>query len=455
MEYQEFLEQKELIFHPVGFEPVKPLNEWLFPFQKDIVLWALKKGRACLFEDCGLGKTIQQLEWAHQIVLHEKGSVLIVAPLAVSQQTIQEGQKFGIKVHLCHSQSDVKKGINITNYEKLHKFVGSEFAGVVLDESSILKNMAGMIRNQVIEMFQSTPYRLACSATPSPNDYMELGNHAEFLGVMGYSEMLSMFFVNDSGDTGQWRLKKHAEERKFWEWVCSWAVMLSNPSDLGYDQKGFDLPLLNYIEHKLKSKKSNYGFFSMEVQTMEDRRRVRKETIQERCEFAAKLINESNEQWVIWCGLNEESQLLTKLINGAEEVAGATETDLREKRMLGFSSGKVYRLVTKPKIAGFGMNWQNCHNMAFVGLSDSWEQLYQATRRIWRFGQEYPVDCHIIIEEREGAVLSNIKRKDKQAQHMIKNMILHTQDIVKQELQKEEIQIELPKIKMKLPSWMN
>jgi hypothetical protein len=456
MTYQEFLNKKELLFKPVGFEPTMKISPILYPFQKDITTWALKKGRACLFEDCGLGKTPQQLEWAKHISKKENSPVLIIAPLAVAEQTKLLGDKtFNVPVNICESQSDVKNGVNITNYEKSHKFRSSEFCGVVLDESSILKNMTGSTRNQIIDMFSKTPYRLACSATPSPNDYIELGNHSEFLGIMTYSEMLSMFFVNDANDTGQWRLKRHAEETKFWEWICSWSVMLSNPSDLGYVQNGFVLPKLNYFEHKIPAKKSNYGFFINEAKSMDERRQVRRETIQERCEYAANLINNSNDQWLIWCGFNEESQLLTKLIKGAKEVAGSTEYELRKQLMLGFSSKEVLRLVTKPKIAGFGMNWQNCNNMAFVGLSDSWEQFYQATRRVWRFGQKKEVNCHIIIEEREGAVLKNIKRKDLQAQHMMQNIIALTKDITKQEINNKVIEKTQSKIQMKLPLWMN
>jgi hypothetical protein len=458
MEYQDYIKQKELIFNPVGFEPIDKINPMLFPFQRDITIWALRKGRACMFEDCGLGKTPQQLEWSKHVSRKEKTPVLIVAPLAVSQQTKYEGVKFGIPVNICSSQSDVINGINITNYEKLHKFKGSEFCGVVLDESSILKNMNGATRNQIIEMFSITPYRLACTATPSPNDYMELGNHAEFLGIMTYSEMLSMFFVNDSSDVGKWRLKKHAEERKFWQWLCSWAVMLSKPSDLGYEQKVFDLPILQYIEHKLPTlskNKKGLGLFTFEADSLNERLRIRKETIQVRCEETAKLINSTTDQWVVWCGLNEESNLLTKLIDGAQEIAGNTDYDLRERRMIGFARKEVYRLVTKPSIAGFGMNWQNCHKMVFVGLNDSWEQYYQATRRLWRFGQEKSVECHVVIEEREGSVLKNIKRKDVQAQHMIQSMVQQTKDLTRQEIQGTSKVTEKSKIKMILPKWIN
>lgn len=454
LKYQTFLEQKELLFKPVGFNPTDKINSMLFPFQKDIVIWALKKGRACLFEDCGLGKTPQQLEWAKHISKKENAPILIVAPLAVSQQTKSEGIKFGIKVNICSGQSNIKSGINITNYEKLHKFNSSEFCGVVLDESSILKNMSGSTRNEIIDMFCNTPYRLACSATPSPNDYMELGNHSEFLGIMSYSEMLSMFFINDSGDVGQWRLKKHANEIKFWQWLCSWAVMLSKPSDLGYIQDGFNLPPIKYIEHKLPAIRNGSGFFIMEAQTLDERRKVRKETIQIRCEKAAELINKTKDQWIIWCGLNEESRILTSLIEGAEEITGDTDLEIRIKKMTEFTKGNILRLVTKPRICGFGMNWQNCHKMAFVGLSDSWESFYQAVRRIWRFGQINSVDVHIVIEEREGSVLKNIKRKDNQAKHMIQNMIQQTKDITKQEVQGISQIIEKEKQKIILPSWI-
>lgn len=455
--YHDFVKEKQLLFRPSGFEPVDGLNPMLMRFQCDITRWALRKGRACLFEDCGLGKTPQQLEWSRQVALHEGGPILIVAPLAVARQTEEEGEKFGIPVRVCSSQDEIDpKGINVTNYEKLHRFDGMAFAGVVLDESSILKNMAGKVRNQIIEMFRTVPYRLACTATPAPNDYMELGNHAEFLGVMTHLEMLSMFFVNDSGQTGQWRLKKHASEREFWKWLCSWAVMLSRPSDLGYDEEGFDLPELKYVEHKLPAGGSaGGGLLAIEASTMSERRRVRKETVRARCEKAAEIINATDDQWVVWCGLNEESELLSRLIEGSSEITGATEHGLRERLMLGFKTGEVHRLVTKPTIAGFGMNWQNCHRMAFVGLSDSWEQLYQAVRRIWRFGQERQVEAHIIIEAREGAVLKNIKRKDAQAQYMIRNMVAHTGDIARREIKgdlKENEEGE--KERMEVPEWM-
>ena len=423
--YNTFLQEKEKLHQETGFKVLrKSIHPLLFDFQKDCVIWALKKGKSCLFEDCGLGKTLQQLEWARHVLKKTNKPILIIAPLAVSFQTKEEGKKIDLPVNICETNEDVIFGINITNFEKLHKFDTSVFGGIVLDESSILKNATGIIRNQIIDSFKTTQYKLACTATPSPNDYMELGNHAEFLGIMSFSEMLSMFFVNDSKDVGKWRLKKYAHEQDFWRWICSWAIMISSPEDLGYtNQKGFKLPKLNYIEHILpNTSKPTFGFFHIAAKTLNERRQVRKDTLVERCNKAAKIINSTDDQWLIWCGLNSESILLTELIDDAKEVAGSTKMDLRASRMLGFAANKVKRLVTKPSIAGFGMNWQNCNKIMFVGLNDSWEQFYQAVRRSWRFGQLKDVDVYIIINEMEGAVLKNIKRKDSQAVYMIKQM---------------------------------
>ncbi len=453
MGYTDFIKTKELKFESVGFVPSEKLNSYLFDWQRDIVTWALKKGRACLFEDCGLGKTIQQLEWANQVVLNTGRSVLILAPLAVSEQTIREGQKFGIKVIEYCGETE-HPVIQINNYEQLHNIDPSIFSGIVLDESSILKSFSGKYRNLIIDSFRTTPFKLACSATPSPNDYMELGNHAEFLGVMSYSEMLSMFFINDSGDVGKWRLKKHAKEKEFWKWLASWAIMITSPADIGYDSFGFDLPPLRFIEHKIPYIGKNIGFFVELAQTMPDRRQVRKESIKKRCEKVAEIVNASNEQWVIWCDLNAESSMLSNLIHNSKEIHGGTDYELRKKWMLGFSEGSVQKLITKPSIGGFGMNWQNCHNIIYTGLSDSWEKFYQSSRRVWRFGQLQSVNCHIVFEEREGKVIQNIKRKDKQAIHMMKSMVLATNELTKSNLKK----IEEPKLNnykpVILPKWI-
>lgn len=428
MDYQEFLENKKIIVTPCGIDvPRDEINPMLFDFQRDIVRWALIKGKAAVFAGTGLGKTGIQLEWANQIHKKTGGDVLILAPLAVAQQTVREGLKFSITVNLCRSQEDVQPGLNITNYGMLHKFDPSKFIGVVPDESSILKNFTGKVRTQIIEMFQHTPYKLACTATPAPNDHMELCNHAEFLGVMTRVEMLAMFFVHDGGDTSKWRLKGHARE-KFWTWVASWAVMLSKPSNLGYEDEKFILPLLN-IRHV------TVLVDGPEAKTLTERREARKNSIEERVAICAEIVNQSDDTWIMWCGLNAESEMLTKAIHGAVEITGSDKPEYKEKTMNDFSEGKVRILVTKPSIAGFGMNWQHCNKMAFVGLSDSFEEYFQAVRRCWRFGQEKPVDVYVITAETEGAVVVNIKRKEEEFAVMLSGMIAATQEITRENLQ--------------------
>lgn len=431
MEYEDFIISKRIKHIDSGFE-VGELNHWLFDFQKDIVRWAIRKGRAAIFSGCGTGKSIMQLEWAHHVVLHTNKPVLILAPLAVNEQTKREGEKFGIEVTICESQEDVKNGINITNYEKLHKFVAKEFDGIVLDESSILKSFSGKYRNDIIENFQHTPYKLACTATPSPNDFMELGNHSEFLNVMSRMEMLSMFFVHDGGSTQDWYLKGHAEH-KFWEWVSSWAVMLDSPKDLGYEEQGFDLPPVEMIEHTVESSYES-TMTTLFASSLTDRMTARKESIGNRVKAAADIANSLNKPCLIWCGYNNESEQLAKLCNDSVEIAGKHDNEYKAKNMLEFSEGKIKTLVTKAKIAGFGMNWQVCDTMIFCGLSDSYEQFYQAMRRCWRFGQKNKVKVHIIISAKECSILGNIKRKEHDMMEMQRNMIHFTSDIQKEHL---------------------
>ena len=458
MKYNQFLETKQIVDEKSGFDvSLNELNPMLFDWQKVLVRWAIGRGRAALFADCGLGKTPMQLEWANQIHKKEKEPILILAPLAVSEQTCREGEKFGIKVNICKSDADVINGINITNYEKLHKFDPDKFIGIVLDESGILKNFAGATRNEIINAFQKTPYRLACTATPSPNDYMELGNHAEFLGIMTRSEMLATFFINDTKDTGTWRLKGHVKDNIFWKWMSSWAVMISKPSDIGFEDGNFLLPEIEYHEHVIKSSAMpKNGLLLEEASTLDERRCVRRETIELRCRAAANLINETDDRWVCWCNLNAEGETMARYVDNAVEVAGRHTNEVKIERMIGFAIGNIERIVTKPKIAGLGMNWQICHKGAFIGLSDSWEQFYQAVRRKWRFGQKKKVDIHIFIEEREGRVLKNIQRKDEQAKAMIQNMIRHTRELTKKELgQLEKSFVEYcPQEKMRLPLWI-
>lgn len=428
MEYSDFLATKTFAAEPSGFDP-SDLPEQLFNWQRDIVRWAVRRGKAALFEDCGLGKTFQQVAWADQVVRHTGGDVLILAPLAVARQTVREAEKIGVTVTHCREQSDVMHGINITNYDILHKFDASSFAGVVLDESSILKSYNGATRTAIIESFRNTPYRLAATATPAPNDYMELGNHAEFLGVMTRTEMLAQFFTHDGGDTSVWRLKGHAED-EFWRWVCSWAVMLRKPSDLGYDDDGFALPPVEMHSHVVETDAVPDGYlFAVEALTLSDRRAARKASMGSRVQVAAELATSNNDSWLIWCDLNAEGDALEKLIPGSVQVAGSDSAEHKERAMIGFADGSIRVLITKPSIAGFGMNWQHCHNMAFVGLSDSYEQFYQAVRRCYRFGQRNHVDVHIITSDAEGAVVSNIKHKEMDAMRMAQEMVNHMSDL--------------------------
>jgi hypothetical protein len=396
-----------------------------------------------------------QLDFAQQIVNKTKENVLIVAPLAVSKQTKKEGEKFEIEVNICRSQQDVKSGINITNYEVLNHFETNSFIGVVLDESSILKSYSGKIRNEIIESFNSTPYKLACTATPAPNDYMELGNHAEFLNIMTRSEMLATFFVHDGGDTSKWRLKGHAEG-EFWKWVSTWAVIIKNPNELGYKQKGYELPRLNFIEHVTESEKHELEMVIMPAETLTERRQARKESLETRVKYAADIVNNSDEQWLVWCDFNDESSLLTKSITHSVEVKGSDTPEHKENAGIEFAQGKIKALVSKPSIYGFGMNWQNSHNIIFCGLSDSYEQFYQAVRRCWRFGQKNEVNVHVISSERGINVLDNIKRKEQLAEEMSRKMIQLTQQITISEINNVHIATKkyTPMKKMNIPQWL-
>lgn len=459
MRYEDFLAGKQNIPPSCGFEVDKPaMNIHMFEWQKDITRWALRKGRAALFEECGNGKTIQQLEFADQVAKREGMPVLIVAPLTVGAQTLREAQKFGYSAAICRTQDDVTPGINITNYEMLQHFDGRSFAGVVLDESSILKNYTGKMRNQIIEMFKDTPYRLSCTATPSPNDYMELGNQVEFLGIMSRTEMLATYFIHDGSDTGKWRLKGHAEDR-FWEWVSTWAVVLTCPGDLGYPNDGYILPSLNMTEHIVEVKSDGeYSLFGCEIaKTLTERRDARRASLRERCEQAAEIIAQNpDDQWVCWCDLNAESELLAEFIPNSEEVRGSDKPDAKEDALMRFANGALRVLITKPSIAGFGMNWQQCHNMIFVGLSDSYEQMYQAIRRCYRFGQKRPVNVHIVTSAAEGAVKANVERKEQQAAEMKRNMVQYTKEILRKDIRgQERIVIPYdPQIVMIVPDWV-
>jgi hypothetical protein len=422
--YNDFLASKAIVFDGVGFTP-KKLNRNLFPFQHDIDIWACQKGRAAVFADCGLGKTVMQLAWADAIHKETGENVLIPTPLAVSLQTIQEGEKFGINVK--QSRNGKPYPITITNYDMLDKFNPDHFIGVALDESSILKAFDGKTRTMIIDMFSRTPYRSAWTATPSPNDFMELGNHAEFLGIMTYVEMLAKFFYHDGGDTSKWILKRHAEN-DFWRWVCSWAVMIRKPSDLGkYDDTGFILPKLNTFQHAIDSDicLDSSKLISWQATTLEEQRKVKRETIETRCQLCADTVNKSPEEWLIWCELNPEGDLLEKLIPDSVQVSGSDSLEEKERKLSGFVQDGSRVLITKPKIGGFGMNWQHCRNIYYVGTSHSFEKFYQTLRRCLRFGQKREVNCHINVVDMEGSVFENLMRKEADATRMQDQMLKH------------------------------
>ena len=434
MTYEEFLKTKDLERIEAGFDiPKSKLNKALFPFQRDIVSWALKKGKCAIFSDCGTGKTLMQMEFANQVCKHSKGNALIIAPLAVVEQTKKEGEKFGIAINVCRTQEDVKKGINITNYEMLEHFTASAFNAVILDESSILKSFTSSTRDLLIDMFQKTPYRLACTATPSPNDHSELGNHAEFLGIMSRTEMLATYFIHDGSNTSAWRLKGYGE-KKFWEWVATWAVCVRNPSDLGYSSEGYTLPELNIIEHITASEPEEYELVARRAETLSERREARKESMTDRINEAKELVSSSDDCWLVWCDYNTESESLHKAILDSVEVRGSDSPEHKAKTAIDFANNKIKALVSKPSIYGFGMNFQNCHEIIFCGLSDSYEQFYQAVRRCWRYGQTHAVNVHIIMSEAELNVLDNIKKKQSQMDALQENMIALMRDVTMSEI---------------------
>lgn len=452
MDYQEFLKAKQKMIVDSGKEvDDTEINPHLFDYQHDIVKWALKKGKSAVFAGTGLGKTRIQLAWADLV----GGRVLIFAPLAVACQTVQEGKEIGIEVNLCKENADVKDGINITNYDRMERFDLSRFDGIVLDESSILKSQTGKTRNWLIENCSDIPYKLCCTATPAPNDYMELGNHSEFLGCMTEMEMLAMFFIHDGGDTAKWRLKKHAV-KVFWEWVASWAVMMVNPADLGYDGSQFILPKLNITQQEVKTEVTTGSLFAVEAKTLQERQQARRDSLKERVAACAEIVNNSDEQFLVWCNLNVESELIAKSIPDSVEVCGSDTPEYKTESMIGFSEKRIRVLVSKPSICGFGMNWQQCHNMIFVGLSDSFEQYYQAVRRCWRFGQKSEVNVYVITADTEGAVVANIQRKERDFEDMLHGMIAATQNITAQNIKRtgRNQKTYNPIIKMELPDWL-
>ena len=415
-DYLEFLKQKQKTHVLSGFD-VDELNPALFDFQKFIVKRALKAGKYAIFADCGLGKTLMQLEWANQVTRHTNKPVMILAPLAVSGQTIKEAKKFGLKCEKL--KSDIfGQGVYITNYEQLDKIECNVFGGIVLDESSILKNFEGATKKMIIEKFLYTPYKLACTATPSPNDPMELGNHAEFLDVMSRNEMLAMYFVHDGGETAKWRLKGHAI-KLFYQFVGSWSIMLNKPNDIGFKMIGYNLPSLNLYENQIKTPKRNNGsLFNDAIISATNFNQELRFTKVERLDEAAKIVNESEENFIIWIKQNEEGDLLRKLIPDAVEVKVSDSPEYKEKMLLGFANNEFRVLITKTKVAQFGLNYQNCRNQVFASLDFSFEGLYQAIRRSYRFGQKNEVNIYLITTDTMSNVKESINHKQKQFEIM-------------------------------------
>lgn len=449
MTYQDFIESKRKKVMDAGIT-IDHAADYLYDWQEHVVKWAVKKGRAAIFADCGLGKTPMQLTWAKHMREHSRRPVLILAPLAVAQQTRREGEKFGIEVNICRDQESATDGINIANYEMLHHFDPEKFGVLVLDESSILKNFDGTYRKLITRFASHQQYRLACTATPAPNDLIEIINHSDFLGVAKGKEVIALFFCQDGNTTHQWRLKGHAR-RDFWAWLAGWAMAIRYPSDLGFADGLFRLPELKIIQHTVDGKVLDGMLIPMEAHTLIERRQARRDTIEDRVRVCAELVNQSSEPWVVWCNLNSESDALRKAIPDAVEVKGSDSNQHKEESMMGFSDGKYRVIVSKPSICGFGMNWQHCARMAFVGLSDSWEQYYQAIRRCWRFGQTQHVEAHVIVAETEGAVVSNIERKERQATEMMSELVSHMREFYR--VERKDDSLYLGNEPMVLPSW--
>jgi superfamily II DNA or RNA helicase len=416
--YHDFIGGKH--FRPIdsGFD-YKSQYAFQRDYQKATVEWALARGRAAAFLDTGLGKTNVELEFAQSAADETGKPSLILAPLCVSRQIQREAEKFGFEAWISRDMGKVMPGVNICNYEQAHKLDPDAFGSLVLDESSILKGMDGKMRRFLTDAFRNVPYRLSASATPAPNDFMELGTQAEFLGIMTQVEMLATFFIHDGGDTSKWRLKGHGRA-KFFEWLATWSVIMKDPSDYGFTAME-PLPPLHIEQVTIESGIMD-GLLPAIAQSMGDRQKARRETVEARCRKAAEFANSTDEQVLVWCGLNAEGDLLQSLIPDSVQVAGSDSDDDKESRLMGFTEGKHRVLITKPKIAGWGMNWQHANQMIFVGLSDSWEQFYQAVRREWRRGQQRPVYVKVITADIEGAVVANIKRKQDQADQMMAEM---------------------------------
>lgn len=467
MEYESFLARKAITAPASGIVDIPDLSPFLKPFQAAITAWALRRGCAAVFAGTGLGKTLIQLQWSRAVVDHTGMPVLILCPLAVAEQTVAEAAKFDIPgVAYAKDQASADTDIVVTNYERFDKFAIELFAGIVLDESGLIKAHDGKTRKMLTEACRLVSWKLCCSATPAPNDYTELGQHAEFLGVMDAKEMLAMFFVHDgsirAGDATQgndgWRMKRHAA-KDFWRWLASWSVMVRHPRDLGFDEPGYDLPPLNLHQVTVSAEyKPTAGMlFPMMASTLAQRIGVRRDTADARVDKAVEIVMaEPAESWLIWCNLNSEADAIEMLLPGCLQVAGRHPVETKIARLMGFKAGNPLILVSKPSLAGHGMNWQHCARVVFVGLTDSFESVYQAIRRCWRFGQTRPVEVYFIASELEGAVVANLKHKETAFELMLDAMSEHMCDLMRENVVggRNATVYREPHIPMELPSWL-
>lgn len=462
--YRDFLESKAQIGSTDGFSP-NFMPSCLFDFQSYLVDWSIRQGRGAIFADCGMGKTITQLVWAENVVRHTNKPVLILTPLAVAQQTAREAAKFDIETHLS-LDGTIRPGINIANYERLHYFDASDFDGAVCDESAILKSFNGVRRKEITEFLRKMRYRLLCTATPSPNEFIELGTSSEALGYLGYMDMLSRFFKNNQGnsirpnvfrhkgktcnkldDNAKWRFKGHAEE-PFWQWVCSWARAIRKPSDLGFDDDAFILPALIEQQHFVETTRPPDGMlFALPAFGLSEQREERRRTIDDRCERAASLVNNSKQPAIVWCHLNDEGDKLERLIPDCVQVSGIDKEETKEEKFLAFIDGSARVLVTKEKIGAWGLNFQHCaHSVHFP--THQFEAYYQSVRRCWRFGQKRPVQVDIVTTEGEKDVLSNLQRKSDSADRMFSNLVSYMNDALGIDRSVKFTKIE------EVPSWL-
>lgn len=459
MSYHDFIARKLTRVPPTGISNAADVSlaDGLFDFQRALVTWALRRGRCAIFADTGLGKTRMQLAWADAVHRETGHDVLILAPLAVAAQTAAEGAQIGVTVRQCRDGAEVHPGITVTNYDRLHRFDTSRFGAVVLDESSVIKHHTSKTLATLLEAFAQTPFKLCATATPAPNDWTELGTHAEFLGVCTQVEMLAEYFVHDGGETQVWRLKGHARA-EFWRWVASWSALVRKPSDVGFDDSRYELPALRVTQHTTETtaQPDEGMLFALEANTLSERRRARKDSLEARVKACADLVNADDEPWIVWCDLNAEGDALRSAIPGAVEIRGSDDADVKESRLMDFAAGRIRVLISKPSICGWGLNWQHCARIAFVGVTDSWEAYYQAVRRCWRFGQKREVEVHVFASELEGSVVANLRRKERDAQAMADSLSAETHDAVMAEVSgvTRQSNVYTPDRSICVPAWL-